>query len=61
MKTYNVKIIDDALEDMIAIRDYIKYTLKEPKIADEHIDAFLNRIDALKDTANIYELQDKIL
>ena len=59
MKTYNMKIMDDALEDMITIRDYIKYTLKEPKIADEHIDAFLNGIDTLKDTANIYELLDE--
>lgn len=51
--------MDEALEDMITIKDYIKYTLKEPKIADEHIDAFLNEIDALKDTANIYELLDE--
>lgn len=59
MRTYNVKIMDDALEDMITIRDYIKYNLKEPKIADEHIDAFLNGIDTLKDTADIYELLDE--
>ena len=59
MRTYNVKIMDDALEDMIAIKDYIKYTLKEPQIADEHIDAFLNGIDTLKDTADIYELLDE--
>ena len=51
--------MDDALEDMFTIRNYIKYTLKEPKIADEHIDAFLDGIDTLKDTANIYELLDE--
>ena len=59
MRTYNVKIMDDALDDMLTIRDYIKYTLKEPRIADEHINAFLEGIDNLKDTANIYELLDE--
>ena len=59
MRTYNVQIMDDALEDMIAIKHYIKYTLKEPKIAEEHIDAFINGIDDLKNTANIYKLLDE--
>ena len=59
MRTYNVKIMDDALEDMIEIKNYIKYTLKEPIIADEHIDAFFNGLDDLKDTADIYELLDE--
>lgn len=59
MKTYNVQIIDEALNDMSEISNYIRYNLKEPKIADEHIDAFLNEIDNLKNTADIYELLDK--
>lgn len=59
MNTYNVKIMDEALEDMSAIRDYIKYTLKEPKIAEEHIDAFIEGIDTLEDTADIYKLLDE--
>lgn len=59
MKTYNVQIMDEALEDMLSIKHYIKYTLKEPKTSDEHIDAFLNGIDNLKDTASIYEPIDK--
>ena len=59
MKTYNVKIMDDALDDMFAIKYYINNTLKEPKIADEHIDAFLNGIDSLTYSANAYELLDE--
>lgn len=59
MKTYNVQIMDEALADMFEISNYIRYKLKEPKIADEHINAFLNRIDDLKNTADLYELIDK--
>ena len=59
MKRYNVQIMDDALDDMSEISDYIKYKLKEPKIANEHIEAFLNEIDKLKNNADIYELLDK--
>lgn len=61
MKTYHVQIMDEALDDMVEIKNYIKYTLKEPQIADEHIDAFLAEIDKLKDTASIYEEFDKEL
>lgn len=53
MNKYNVKILDEANDDMKEIIIYIKTKLKEPEIAKQHRIAFKEEISKLKDTAGI--------
>lgn len=58
MNKYNVKILDEAKEDIKKIIIYIKKKLKEPEIAKQHSKAFKEEISKLKDTADIYNVID---
>lgn len=58
MNKYNVKILDEAKDDMKKIIIYIKTKLKEPEIAKQHSKAFKEEILKLKDTADIYNVID---
>lgn len=59
MNKYNVKILDEAKDDMKKIIIYIKTKLKEPEIAEQHRKAFKKEIQKLKDNADIYNVIDK--
>lgn len=58
MKKYNIKILDEAKDDIKKIIMYIKIKLKEPEIAKQHSNAFKEEISKLKDTADIYNVID---
>lgn len=58
MNKYNVKILDEAKDDIKEIIIYIKTKLKEPEIAKKHSKAFKKEISKLKDTADIYNVID---
>ena len=58
MNKYNIKILDEAKDDMKEIIMYIKTKLKEPEIAKQHRKAFKEEISKLKDVANIYNVID---
>ena len=58
MNKYNVKILDEAKDDIKEIIIYIKKKLKEPEIAKQHSKAFKEEISKLKDTADIYNVID---
>ena len=49
MNKYNIKILDEAKDDMKEIIMYIKTKLKEPEIAKQHSKAFKKEISKLKD------------
>lgn len=56
MSKYNVRILDEAKDDMKKIIIYIKNELKEPENANQHRKTFREEISKLKDTANIYNV-----
>ena len=58
MNKYNVKILDEAKDDIKEIIIYIKTKLKEPEIAKQHSKAFKEEISKLKDNADIYNIID---
>ena len=58
MNKYNVKILDEAKDDIKEIIIYIKTKLKEPGIAKQHIKAFKEEIAKLKENADIYNVID---
>lgn len=58
MNKYNIRILDEAKDDMKKIIIYIKTELKEPEIARQHRKAFRGEISKLKDSANIYNIID---
>lgn len=58
MNKYNIRILDEAKDDMKKIIIYIKTELKEPEIARQHRKAFRKEISKLKDSANIYNIID---
>lgn len=43
MKTYSIVYSEEAKQDLINIKSYIKYNLKEPKIAEKLISKIKNR------------------
>ena len=58
MNKYNVKILDEAKDDIKEIIIYINIKLKEPEIAKQHSKAFKEEISKLKDNADIYNVID---
>ncbi len=58
MNKYDVKILNEAKEDIKKIITYIKKKLKEPEIANQHRKAFKEQISKLKETADIYNIID---
>lgn len=43
MKTYSIVYSEEAKQDLINIKSYIKYNLKEPKTAEKLISKIKNR------------------
>lgn len=59
MKKYNIKYSKDAKQDLIDIKRYIKYKLKEPNIADKLTNKISDEINKLSYTSQIYPIIDK--
>ena len=53
MKTYSIIYSEEAKQDLINIKSYIKYNLKEPKIAEKLISKIKNRKKNLQKSLDI--------
>ena len=53
MKTYSIIYSEEAKQDLINIKSYIKYNLKEPKIAEKLISKIKNRKKNLRKSLDI--------
>ena len=53
MKTYSIIYSEEAKQDLIDIKSYIKYNLKEPKIAEKLISKIKNRKKNLQKSLDI--------
>lgn len=58
MKKYNIEYSKESKEDLIKIKQYIKYNLQEPAIANKLISNIRKSIKTLKDTPEIYTIID---
>ena len=61
MKKYSVEYSKEAKQDLIGIKQYIKYNLQEPKVAEQLISKIRKQIDTLKDNPEIYQIIDENL
>ena len=58
MKKYNIEYSKESKEDLIEIKQYIKYNLQEPEIANKLISKIRKSIRTLKDNPEIYAIID---
>ena len=58
MKKYNIEYSKESTEDLIRIKQYIKYNLQEPEIANKLISKIRMSIKTLKDNPEIYAIID---
>lgn len=58
MKKYNIQYSKESKEDLLGIKQYIKYDLQEPEIAQKLISKIRNEINNLKYNPKIYEVID---
>lgn len=58
MKQYNIEYSNEARQDLIDIKRYIKYNLQEPTIAKKLISKIRGEIDKLKVDPEIYAIID---
>ncbi len=58
MKKYNIEYSKEAKEDLIGIKQYIKYNLQEPEIANKLISKIRKSIKMLNDNPEIYTIID---
>ncbi len=58
MKKYNIEYSMEAKQDLIDIKQYIKYNLQEPNTAQKLITKIKLEIDSLKDNPEIYSVID---
>ncbi len=58
MKKYNIEYSKESKEDLIRIKQYIKYNLQEPEIANKLISNIKKSIKTLKDNPEIYTIID---
>ena len=58
MNQYNIEYSKEAREDLIEIKQYIKYNLQEPETAQKLILKIRSEIDKLKDNPQIYAIID---
>ena len=56
MNKYSIKYSEEAKQDLLGIKKYIKYTLKEPNIAEKNIFKIKETIKKLKENADIYRI-----
>ena len=59
MSKYKIEYSRDSKQDLIGIKQYIKYNLQEPKIADNLINKIRDGIEELKDDPRIYPIIDE--
>ena len=58
MKKYNLEYSKDAKQDLIGIKQYIKYNLQEPETAQKLISKIRKEINTLKNNPEIYAIID---
>lgn len=58
MKKYNIEYSKESKEDLIGIKQYIKYNLQESEIANKLISNIRKSIKTLKDNPEIYTIID---
>ncbi len=58
MKEYNIDYSKEAKEDLVEIKQYIKYNLQEPETAEKLITKIKNEINNLKHNPKIYGVID---
>ncbi len=58
MKKYNIEYSKESKEDLIEIKQYIKYNLQEPETANKLISKIRKSIRTLKDNPEIYAIID---
>lgn len=58
MKKYNVEYSKESKQDLIGIKQYIKYSLQEPEIAKKLISKIRKEINNLKNNPEIYTIID---
>lgn len=58
MRKYNIEYSKESKEDLIGIKQYIKYNLQEPETAQKLISKIRNEINNLKHNPQIYGVID---
>ena len=58
MRKYNIEYSKESKQDLIGIKQYIKYNLQEPDIAQKLISKIRKQIKSLKYTPEIYAIID---
>ena len=58
MKKYNIEYSKESKEDLVRIKQYIKYNLQEPETAQKLIFKIRNEINNLKNNPEIYSVID---
>ena len=58
MVKYNIEYSKEAKQDLIEIKQYIKYNLQEPETAQKLIDKIRNEINNLKNNPKIFSIID---
>ena len=58
MKKYNIEYSKESKEDLIGIKQYIKYNLQEPETANKLISKIRMSIKSLKDNHEIFAIID---
>jgi len=58
LNKYNIEYSKESKQDLIDIKQYIKYHLQEPLIAQKLISKIKTEIDSLKDNPELYSIID---
>ena len=58
MEKYNIEYSKESKQDLIGIKQYIKYNLQESEIAEKLISKIRKEINDLKDNPEIYTIID---
>lgn len=58
MNKYNIEYSKESKQDLIGIKQYIKYNLQEPETAERLIAKIRNGINKLKNNPEIYAIID---
>jgi len=58
VKKYNIQYLKESKEDLLGIKQYIKYDLQKPEISQKLISKIRNEINNLKYNPKIYEVID---
>lgn len=58
MRKYNIEYSKESKEDLIGIKQYIKYNLQEPETANKLISKIRKSITTLNDNPEIYTIID---